>query len=1556
VQRMNIVDAEAHNLKGINLKIPHGQLIAVTGVSGSGKSSLAFDTIAAEGRRQYLESIPSFARQFTGKLIKPAVRELSGLYPVIMIGQKAPGRSSHSTVGTLSEIYDHLRLLYARFGQAPKGVQLSRSLFSFNSALGACPQCQGLGREERIDVDKLVADPNKSLRQGALVPTLPNGYTMYSQVTLEMLDKVCQAHGFSVEIPWIELTDAQRDVILNGSRQVKVLYGKHSLESRLKWSALKAKPREEGFYRGVLPVMEEILRRDRNKNILRFVSAVQCSACGGKRLNPAALSVHWHGESIDALSNIPLSDLKNFLANCQPEEPGEQRILAPVLDQLTRLDELGLGYLRLSRPAASLSQGALQRIRLVNQLSASLSHVLYVFDEPSVGLHPREYGAMFRILRELVDNGNTVIVVEHNLKLIAQADWIVELGPAAGAQGGELLYNGSVELFLKGATRTPTQIAFADQNVRHPSHRPDGEFVLKNCSAHHLKDMTVRFKTGGLNAVTGVTGSGKSSLIYQCLLPKLSRVVRVDQSPIGRTPRSNPATYTGLADVIRDLFAAQTPALERGFKKGRFSFNNKGGRCEACQGAGQIQIGMHYMGQVDVLCEVCAGRRFNEETLGVQYRGQSIANVYAMRIDEAAIFFADEPRIMRYLRVLQSLDLGYLQLGQPSTTLSGGEAQRIKLATALVKNTREATWFILEEPGTGLHHQDMHYLIEALRALAAQGHTVVYIEYQKQLIQAADWIIDLGPDSGERGGQLLYQGNLQGWLQCAASPTAQALNAALTPVVSQPIDTAQIRLYGAATHNLKTIDVEFEKNKVTVLCGLSGSGKSSLAFDTLFAESQSRFSESLSTYTRTFIKQANPAKAVRFENLTPVVAIHRKNLPLSPRSTVGTLSGLYERYRFLFSRAAALEGRPMTARAFSFNHESGACRVCAGLGVKRVADPELLVPDERLSIMTGALTHNTVIRYYGHPDSQFVALLKAAAQSNEIDLTTPFHRLTPDAKDLIFYGSGEALWETVWSFKTKSGGGEKPITGPWPGFCTLIEAEYDRRLHNKKLHVIESMMHDVPCAACGGARINAQALSVKIGGMNIYDLAALSIEETGAWFEAQMHVPRLSSIVQTIYAAVAPVLESLMALGLGHLSLTRRCSTLSGGEGQRLRLARQLSGGLTGITYILDEPTIGLHPRDVARLLGIIAQLKAKGNTVVIVEHDAEVIRAADYVIEMGPGAGEDGGRIIAQGRVSEFLQSDAAITPAYLKSTVLPKPVPRQLSPKAFGLRGVNKHNLIDRDFDFSAGGLIALTGVSGAGKSTLMHHVLLPTLQSSAAVHCQSFYQNIQFDDIVPVTQAALSGSRHATVASFCGLLEFLQSIYAASDAGKGAGLKKSAFSYAHKDGRCPHCGGRGQIKISMDFMADLWNDCDACQGGRYNPAVAKVKVGQQSIAVLLQASVKDLRSWLEAVPGRAAVTARSIVDALLALGLGHLKPGQSTASLSGGEAQRLRLAVHLHQSKDEKKLFLLDEPTSGLHYADIDALIEVFNRLVDEGHTVLFIEHNRYLIAAANEVMTL
>jgi excinuclease ABC subunit A len=927
--------AREHNLKNVTLELPRDRLIVFTGLSGSGKSSLAFDTIYAEGQRRYVESLSAYARQFLGQMEKPDVDFIEGLSPAISIDQKSTSRNPRSTVGTITEVYDYLRVLYARVGhphcyncgrpigrqtpdqivdqvmELPEGTRFqvlapvvrgrkgeygklldelarkgfpraridgevrelsepiklpktykhtievvvdrlvakadirrrvadsietaldlaegiasiavqthdggeelqnfSQSLacthcglsfdemaprnFSFNSPYGACPTCDGLGTRLEVDAELVVPDGDLSVREGALAP--------WASATLEywnrVLEAVAEAHDIDLDVPFRKLLKKQRDVLLTGSdEQIHVRYKNRYGRQRSYWTT----------YEGVLTNVERRHREtdseSQREKLEQFMREIPCRACRGARLRPETLAVTVAGATIAELTDLSIRDTLSFIDAMELSERETmiaERLLKEIRERLRFLVDVGLDYLSLSRPAATLAGGEAQRIRLATQIGSGLVGVLYILDEPSIGLHQRDNKRLIDTLVRLRDLGNTLVVVEHDEATILEADHIVDIGPLAGEHGGEIVYSGDLKgllecdasitgAFLSGRRQIPTP-----EVRRTPTSR---KLRLEGVREHNLQNVTVDVPLGLFVCVTGVSGSGKSTLVQDVLLrilmqkvyrsrlqpgkhkrlvgwEQVDKIVDIDQSPIGRTPRSNPATYTGVFDHVRKLFAQVPDAKLRGFQPGRFSFNVRGGRCEHCAGDGQIKIEMHFLPDVYVTCEVCKGRRYNRETLEVKYKGRSIADVLAMSVDEALEFFQHIPPIKRHMQTLSDVGLGYVKLGQPAPTLSGGEAQRIKLSSELHKRATGNTLYVLDEPTTGLHFEDVRKLLSVLQRLVATGNTVLVIEHNLDVIKTADWLIDLGPEGGDQGGMIVVTGTPESVAAEPASHTGRFL-------------------------------------------------------------------------------------------------------------------------------------------------------------------------------------------------------------------------------------------------------------------------------------------------------------------------------------------------------------------------------------------------------------------------------------------------------------------------------------------------------------------------------------------------------------------------------------------------------------------------------------------------------------------------------------------------------------------------------------------------------------------------------------------------------------
>jgi excinuclease ABC subunit A len=758
--------AREHNLKGVDVDIPRDVLAVFTGVSGSGKSSLAFGTVYAEAQRRYFESVAPYARRLIHQVGAPKVGEITGLPPAVSLQQRRSAPTSRSSVGTVTNLSNSLRMLFSRAGTYPPGAgRLDSDAFSPNTAAGACPECHGLGQVHETTEELLVPDPSLSVREGA-VAAWPGAWQ--GKNLRDILDTL----GYDIDRPWRELPAGQREWILFTDEQpvvtVHPVRDAHRIQRPYQGTYMSAR-------RYVLKTFSDTRSANLRAKAERFLTSAPCPACGGSRLRPEALAVTFGGRTVAELAALPLTDLAGLLDG----DTETARVLtADLKSRIAPVVELGLGYLSLDRPTPTLSAGELQRLRLATQLRSGLFGVVYVLDEPSAGLHPADTEALLTVLDRLKAAGNSVFVVEHHLEVVRGADWLVEVGPGAGEHGGRVLYSGPVaELASVEESATAAYLFDESPGPARAVREPRGWLTVGPVTRHNLRAVTAGFPLGAFTAVTGVSGSGKSTLIGELTqeVAGVGRLVRVDQKPIGRTPRSNLATYTGLFDVVRKVFAGTEEARARGYGVGRFSFNVAGGRCETCQGEGFVSVELLFLPSTYAPCPDCAGARYNPETLEVTYRGRNIAEVLDLTVEAAAEFFADIPAAARSLGTLLDVGLGYLRLGQPATELSGGEAQRIKLASELQRGRRGHTLYLLDEPTSGLHPADVEVLMDRLHGLVDAGHTVVVVEHDMTVVAGADWVIDLGPGGGDRGGRIVAAGPPERVARAVGSATAPYL-------------------------------------------------------------------------------------------------------------------------------------------------------------------------------------------------------------------------------------------------------------------------------------------------------------------------------------------------------------------------------------------------------------------------------------------------------------------------------------------------------------------------------------------------------------------------------------------------------------------------------------------------------------------------------------------------------------------------------------------------------------------------------------------------------------
>jgi excinuclease ABC subunit A len=1338
-------------------------------------------------------------------------------------------------------------------------------------------------------------------------------------------------------------------------------------------------------------------------------------------------------------------------------------------------------------------------------------NTLYVLDEPSIGLHPRDSNRLVQILHSLKDLGNTVVVVEHDSEIIRGCDHIVDLGPGAGEQGGALVYHGPIAGIMEEPRSLTGGYLKGDLKIPVPTvrRRPKAEEIITihGVAEHNLKGIDVEIPLGMMTCITGVSGSGKSTLAEEIVYKGLKRakgayeerpggfreiageeliseVVLVDQRPIGKTPRANPLTYLKAYDPIRRLFAQQPLAKARGYTPGTFSFNVPGGRCEECDGEGFEKIEMQFLSDVYITCPVCKGKRFKDEILEVQHQGKSIHDVLMMTAQKAMDFFRKHPRITRVLVPLMDVGLGYMRLGQPLNTLSGGEAQRLKLAQH-IGGKRANALFIFDEPTIGLHCADISQLLAAFDRLVEQGNTLVVVEHNMDVIKCADYVIDLGPEGGADGGYVVVAGTPEEVAACETSHTGCFLHRYLREeTVSVSPSPSQMRvgngsaicITGAKEHNLQDITLAIPRDQLVVITGISGSGKSTLAYDICFAEGQRRYLECLSAYIRQYLRIMDRPHVDLVTGIPPAVAIEQRTSQGGRRSTVATMTEIYHYLRLLYSKVGVqhcpqcvgeisshppegiveeilkdymgrevtilaplvlgrkgfhkdvLEGvrragyaevrvdggmmdldplprlsryhehdievvvdrreikqrehsalqesvqkglqlgkgtiyfltpeggerifsqrlycprcrigfEELDPRLFSFNSRHGACPRCQGLGIIDDFVDELILPDPGRSIVGGAIAPFEG----GALKKQKGKILRKIHTKLGIPLDRPLRAIAEGKKKAILYGD--------------------------EGFEGIIPILRDLSQYTEGDGTPDYLlpyMGEKQCPFCKGQRLKETARAVKVKGWGIGDLVALPVQEAGRVVGAFRFDEAEMSIADGIVREVMGKLQFLNRVGLSYLAMDRRGDTLSGGEAQRLRLAAQLGSNMRGVCYILDEPTIGLHPRDNQMLLGALAEMRDRGNTILVVEHDEETIRSADHIIDLGPGGGTHGGRVVATGTLAEIQCSPESITGAYLNGSGRREITSRLRPPKKgehIWVRGAREHNLKGIDIGIPLGTLTCITGVSGSGKSTLLKETiyaglrrLLNTSQARVGSHDEiTGWEHLE--RVLEVDHSPIGRTPRSTPATYVGLFNEIRHLFSLTPEARMRGYGAGRFSFNVKGvpgvpgGRCEACTGQGTIKVEMQFLPDVYVECEECLGRRYNDETLAVSYKDKNISQVLEMTFEEGLEFFSAIP-----RIKRTLEIMVKMGLGYLTFGQPSPTLSGGEAQRIKLIAELSKSSRGKTLYILDEPTTGLHLADIEKLLKVLQALVDRGNTVTLIEHNLMVIKEADYIIDL
>jgi len=1991
---IRIRGARQHNLKNLDLDIRTGEMTVVTGPSGSGKSSLVFDTLFAEGQRRYVETFSAYARQFLDRMDKPAVDKVEGVPPAIAIDQTNPVRNSRSTVGTMTELNDHLKLLYARAAQlfdrqtaqavrhdtpesiyaelmartldsdprvvmtfpvelpgntsaeqleqwlsasgftrvhaereistpagphklldvvadrfrlhtaekvrvmeaietalkrgggrlnvyvqhgadagagppqaspAPSGgsalheaksvgadfigqpdemwrfstglhcpdsdlryTDPTPSLFSFNSAMGACETCRGFGRVIGVDYGLVIPNDKLTLRAGAIKPMQTPAW----KEAQDDLMRHAETAGIPRDTPWYKLTPEQQGWVINGSPSWNGKWNQHWFGIKRFFAYLESKA-----YKMHIRVL-----------LSKYRSYTPCETCGGARLKlepllwrlgskeaadavlPPSLrfmpvGVQWNREQLEALPGLcvhdlmrlPIEKLQRFFNRLLPsprpapgeresstlpplpeaEGRGEEQALKLLFEEIqTRvkyLCDVGIGYLTLDRQSRTLSGGEVQRINLTTALGTSLVNTLFVLDEPSIGLHPRDMNRITQAMHRLRDAGNTLVVVEHDPAVMLAADRMIDMGPGPGEKGGQIVFDGTPEDLKHADTLTGAYLGARKQvgmGFKRAVTDSTPRLILEGARDHNLKNLTVEFPLQRLVCVTGVSGSGKSTLMQDILAPALLRqfgkatetpglhdrllgaehltdVVFVDQSPIGKTARSNPASYVGAWDAVRELFALAPLAQQRSYTASKFSFNHGDGRCPTCGGSGFEHVEMQFLSDVYLRCPDCDGKRYRPEILEVTierkaigqierkmgsdpgFRSMNVADVLDLTVSEAVQLFAQDREVVRALQPIVEVGLEYVKLGQPVPTLSGGEAQRLKLAGFLaeasksasktrsiskqplaLKNLNRGTLFLFDEPTTGLHFDDIAKLMRALRKLLEAGHSLIIIEHNLDVIRSADWLIDLGPEGGEAGGLLVAQGSPEDVRQHPTSHTAKALREyeqamgqmhqveEVRPKAwkARPTFSNMIQIVNAKENNLKSLSVDIPRGKFNVVTGVSGSGKSTLAFDILFNEGQRRYLESLNAYARSIVQPAGRPEVDAVYGIPPTVAIEQRLSRGGRKSTVGTTTEVWHFLRLLYVKLGVQHCTKDGAAVMPQSPESIAAQLLKNYRGQHIGLLSPLVIN-RKGVYT-ELADWARPRGYTHlrVDGEFLPTTGFPRidrfKEHTVELPIADLHVTPDNEAALRLGlatalqHGKGVVHVLASLDGLQGamlaGTSAKHIGKLEVFstkracpvCATSYAELDPRMFSynskhgwcpdcvgtgvkltKEQRKVfdDSVMDDdnkgreqsfaepevdevldAVCPTCDGSRLNAKARAVKFAGVGIADIAALSVTDVRRWVETLALEGREAGIARDLIPEIKSRLEFLEDVGLGYLTLDRGAPTLSGGEAQRIRLAAQLGSNLQGVCYVLDEPTIGLHPRDNQILLGALGKLSERGNTLVVVEHDEDTIRRADNIIDIGPGAGKRGGRLVAQGTAAQLSAVPESLTGRYLAHPLIhplharretltgtavaelrsdpnfatqskqgtethpklgsdphsaaPKPVGKQKKAalKAEALRAAaasasishnaapaaaspftswltvlnaSLHNLQNVSVAVPLYRLVAVTGVSGSGKSTLARDVLLTNVHAGvmqrsskagreaddAGKHpvwtgCDRIDGYQVVDRVLEVDQTPIGKTPRSCPATYIGFWDTVRKLFADTLEARARGYAAGRFSFNTGEGRCPTCEGAGVRTIAMSFLPDVKVLCETCHGARFNPETLAVTWRGKSIGDVLKMEVDEAVEFFAAMPNIGHP-----LQLLKDVGLGYLTLGQPSPTLSGGEAQRIKLVTELSKVRDDitrrgqkapHTLYVLDEPTVGLHMADVEKLIQVLHRLVNGGHSVIVIEHDLDLIAEADWVIDL
>lgn len=1746
---LKISNARENNLKEVSLEIPHDTLTVVTGLSGSGKSSLAFGTVYAEGQRRYIETFSPYTRQFFDKVKRPDVDSVEHVRPAIAIQQRTRVTNSRSTVGSMTNANDYLKILWshlaepvcpscnialrswtpaeiaqhllalipvrarpsflvcARIKVPIQGARLKQecerlltlgygrwfdekskavvkldqqfprhtsgalcvvldrfksaainearlkesieqafslcqsfacdascvvleqdeqpclkpwlrvyrdpaqtnskppffdltftaqptcacgpldipkprpALFTFNHPLGACPDCKGFGRILEVDPHLCVPDPNLTIRDKALQCWAGAG----AKHEFSRLLTFCKEQEIPTNAPWRSLSAAQRDLVFNSKTKT---------------------------YRGVRVWFKAIERKAYKMHVRVFLSKYRsqfvCATCNGTRLKSGALAYRIDGRTIADIWALSIGELLPWLQNIRDKEKQRghlgrevEEIFTAILGRLTYLSDLGLSYLTLDRQSRTLSGGETQRVNLATAIGSDLISTHFVLDEPSVGLHARDTQRLLQAVTRLTERGNSTLVVEHDLDFIRGAQHLVELGPAAGNAGGEIVFNGPRADWQGFSVAEPKASAIKGKKAR-PT------LKIRRATARNLRGIDVDLPTNRLICITGVSGSGKSTLVSEVILrahrelqlaikegdeniveglDNFQQVLMVDQTALAKSPRANIATYTGIWDTLRNLLAESSDAQSRALSKSSFSFNVDGGRCPACKGVGFVTEDMQFLSDVYIPCDICGGKRFQPIVLDVRCRDVNVHELLQLSVAACADKFSDIPAIAGSANTLVQLGLGHLTLGHPLSVLSGGEAQRLKLVPFVDQSAQGNSLLIFDEPTTGLHLRDVERLIALFRLLVEQGHTVICVEHNLHLILASDWIVELGPEGGQLGGQLLLSGTPKEFLASSArevSQTAEYLQnyaheikqgtltrpAALIKrrqAVARERASSDLLIRGAKEHNLKNIDLAIPLGKFIAFTGVSGSGKSSIAKDIIYAEGQRRYLDCLSPYARQFIKELKRPEVDSLTNIPPTICVYQHTFQPGRLSTVGTMCEAYNFLRLLYAKlgtqycpehpsAAIAPLSPAEIAEHIKNIPASSARILAPVIKMKKGNHRAILERARNS----EVVEVRIDGVYFKPST--LAATSGGLERNKahsIDFVVA--KFNPSQLDLglIRESVAQALALSGGTLVVHSSHGEKVFS--LDRTCPECQRGfYKPDPEELSFHSARGACPDCrgtglnddgsTCSSCQGARLNELGRNIRLAGKNIAEASCLSASALKQLLSTLNLSGRAAKIADPILRELNAKLATLIAIGLDYLSLSRDCATLSTGELQRLRLATAIGSPLTGVMYIFDEPSVGLHPLDNRQVLAQLRDLQGRGNSVLMIEHDGESILSADHVVEVGPAGGAGGGNIVFNGPRSEYSQGLDRTSHDLLAKPSTPASGKLKIS-------HASKNNIRDLSLEIPLGQLVVVAGVSGAGKSSLVHGIIADSIALASESKTSWEYggallsSTLPIDHLTLVDQKPIGANSRSTPASYLGIWDEIRALFASSIEAKARGWTASHFSYNTGKGRCATCKGQGLIRLEMSFLADASLLCEECNGSRYSDETLSVRYLDFTIADALRFTFEEAKQRF--------ANHRRIHQALQTaceLGLDYLTLGQSSATLSGGESQRIKLVSELSSQRQGHTLYILDEPTTGLHQRDVSKLLKALRALIARGNSVILIEHDLDVLATADHVVEL